>query len=335
MHWLCCTLHRTDDLSEQTYELLDVLVIAPQLPFFHKTLLPLISTLVSTVAATSSDVARAAFISSAASPAQVLGAALLSFSRIASVTKNTDTAVAQGIADNVVPMIEGFAWHRGVMAGIAALQLSRLAADKSPESQTRIYDALLPNLFSEDSSLRLSSLQIAASLFPTATAPVAADLIAKCIEVEEMPLSVQGAREKSMKVRKLGIVANGQLGRDGEDVTPALDVVLRYLTGELSLLPGILRPLTESSSCSDAQGQLQALVARSDPGARPPLSAIPRPRLDHLLPPTSHSGDARIGPLHLSQAGMGRRVEHPRRRRRLRGAATALSSSRGDRKSVV
>lgn len=137
------------------------------------------------------------------------------------------------LASNIVAMIEGFAWHRGVMEGIAALELSRQAADKSPEAQKRIYDALLPNLFSEDSLLRLSSLKIAASLFPEGITPVAAELIAKCIEVEEMPLSVQGAREKSMKLRKLGIVANGQLGRDGEDVKPALDVILRYLTGKL------------------------------------------------------------------------------------------------------
>lgn len=129
-------------------------------------------------------------------------------------------------------MIKNFAWHRGVMQGIAALELAKVASDISEESQKAIYDAVLPNLFSEDSSLRLSSLQIGATLFPVEEAPVAADLIAKCIEVEEMPLTVMGAREKSMKVRKLGIVAHGQLGREGEDVKPALDIVLRYLTGE-------------------------------------------------------------------------------------------------------
>lgn len=142
-----------------------------------------------------------------------------------------DTAIVQSLASNIVVMIEGFAWHRGVMEGIAALQLSRVAANKSAEDQRRIYDALLPNLFSEDSSLRLSSLKISATLFPVTSMPVAAELIAKCIEVEEMPLSVQGAREKSMKLAKLGIVANNQLGRDDEDVKPALDIILRYLTG--------------------------------------------------------------------------------------------------------
>lgn len=224
------------DLGSQTYELLNILLLAPQLPSFHPTLLSLISDLATTVASTPSTINRIAFLHSAASPAQALGAALLSFSRIAASSPHSmkDSMSSVGsLASNIVAMIEGFAWHRGVMEGIAALELSRQAADKSPEAQKRIYDALLPNLFSEDSLLRLSSLKIAASLFPEKMTPVAAELIAKCIEVEEMPLSVQGAREKSMKLRKLGIVANGQLGRDGEDVKPALDVILRYLTGKL------------------------------------------------------------------------------------------------------
>ena len=215
-------------ITHQTIELLDILLIVPQLPAFHQSLLPLLSDLVATISATSPDVARAAFLAAAANPAHVLGAALLAFSRVASQVKKQDEATIR-LADNIVVMIEGFAWHRAVMEGIAALGLARVAADRSPESQTRIYDAILPNLFSEDSLLRLSSLQIAATLFPPASAPVAANLIAMCIEVEEMPLSVQGAREKSMKLRKLGIVANNHLGKDGEDVKPPLDVVLRYL----------------------------------------------------------------------------------------------------------
>lgn len=129
-------------------------------------------------------------------------------------------------------MIEGFSWHRGVMQGIAGLELARTAADLSDEHQTRIYASILPNLLSEDSLLRLSSLQIASSLFPASQRPVTNDLIARCIEVEEVELSVMGAREKSMKVRKLGIIAHGQLGKEGEREEEALDAVLRYLTGE-------------------------------------------------------------------------------------------------------
>ncbi|KAK4703278.1 U3 small nucleolar RNA-associated protein 20, partial [Phenoliferia sp. Uapishka_3] len=215
--------------ESQTIELLDILLIVPQLPSFRESLLPLLSELVSTISHTSPDVARAAFLESAANPAHVLGAALLAFSRIASQGKGQEEATRQ-LANTVVQMIEGFSWHRAVMEGVAALGLSRVAADQSPESQTRIYNAILPNLLSEDSLLRLSSLQIAASLFSSEKAPVAANLIAMCIEVEEMPLSVQGAREKSMKLRKLGIVANNHLGKEGEDVKPPLDVVLRYLT---------------------------------------------------------------------------------------------------------
>lgn len=173
-----------------------------------------------------------AFLDSSSSPAQVLGSALIAFARIATSQAGKESDTTRSLQSSVLDMIEGFAWHRGVMRGIAALQLTPAAAETSLATSKRIYDALLPNLFSEDSLLRLSSLQIAASILPASTNPVAADLIAKCIEVEEMPLSVQGAREKSMKLRKLGIVANGQLGREGEDTTMGLEIILRYLTGE-------------------------------------------------------------------------------------------------------
>lgn len=220
-----------DIFATQNYELLDVLILIPHIPNLHPTFRPLVADLISAISCTSSDVARAAFLDSPVSPAQILGSALVAFSKIALSLKKKDEKIGKILSDSVLEMIEGFAWHRGVMHGIASLQLTVSAADDLPETQTRIYDALLPNLLSEDSLLRLSSLQIAASIFPASRMPVAADLIAKCIEVEQMPLSVQGAREKSMKLRKLGIVANGQLGRDGEDTTRTLEIILRYLTG--------------------------------------------------------------------------------------------------------
>ncbi|KAI5475348.1 Armadillo-type fold domain containing protein [Pseudohyphozyma bogoriensis] len=223
-----------DEVDEaHTTELLDALLIVPQLPAFFSTILPLLSQLASTVASTPSDAARAAYLSSPTNPAQVLGAALLSFSRIISRVKESDVATSV-LAKDVVAMIKGFAWHRGVMEGIAALSLSQANDDRSTEDNKRIYDAILPNLLSEDSILRMSSLQIASSLFTSKT-PVTADLIAKCIDAESIPLSVQGAREKSMKVRKLGIVAYAQLGRDGEAVDQPLDIVLRYLTAMLKV----------------------------------------------------------------------------------------------------
>ena len=224
------------DARVQNYELLDVLILIPHIPNLHPTFLPLVADLISTVARTSPDVARAAFLDSPVSPAQILGSALVAFSKIASTLRKKDEKIGKILSNSVLAMIEGFAWHRSVMHGIASLQLTVSAADDSPETQERIYNALLPNLLSEDSLLRLSSLQIASSIFPATRMPVAADLIAKCIEVEQMPLSVQGAREKSMKLRKLGIVANGQLGRDGEDTTRTLEIILRYLTGQSSCL---------------------------------------------------------------------------------------------------
>ncbi|GAA5994163.1 hypothetical protein JCM5350_006337 [Sporobolomyces pararoseus] len=220
--------------EEQTFELLDVLLIAPYVSSSHRVLAPLIASLASTVASTPVTPARTAYLFSASSPAVVLGTALSSYSSIADITP-PETAVNQSLADRVQPMILNFSWHRQVMHGVASLNLARLASDRSEAAKTAIYDSILPNLLSEDALLRLSSLEIAATLFPPDETPVAADLVAKCIEAEQMPLSVQGAREKSMKLRKLGLVANGQLGRDGEDEKPALDIVVRYLTAMLKV----------------------------------------------------------------------------------------------------
>ncbi|GAA5886649.1 hypothetical protein JCM16303_001398 [Sporobolomyces ruberrimus] len=220
--------------EDQTFELLDVLLIAPYLNSSHRQLSLLIASLAGTVAATPVTSARSAFLSSASSPAVVLGTALSSYSAIADLTP-PEASVNQSLADQVRSMILNFSWHRQVMHGIASLHLARLASDRSEGAKTAIYDSILPNLLSEDAVLRLSSLEIAATLFPVEETPVAADLVAKCIEAEQMPLSVQGAREKSMKLRKLGLVANGQLGRDGEDEKPALDIVVRYLTAMLKV----------------------------------------------------------------------------------------------------
>ncbi|GAA5956052.1 hypothetical protein JCM21900_002578 [Sporobolomyces salmonicolor] len=240
--------------EEKTFELLDVLLVAPFLSAaYHGSLTTLVATLASTVSTTPATTARTAFLTFAASPAQVLGSALSAYSAIATRT-SPDSEIAQSLADTVHPMIINFSWHRQVMHGIASLSLARLASDCSPAARTSIYDSILPNLLSEDALLRLSSLQIAATLFPAEETPVAADLVAKCIEVEEMPLSVQGAREKSMKLRKLGLVANGQLGRDGEDEKPALDIVVRYLTAMLKVN---FKPLW-----AEAIGALQLLSQR-------------------------------------------------------------------------
>ncbi|GAA5897320.1 hypothetical protein JCM6882_001857 [Rhodosporidiobolus microsporus] len=223
--------------EEKTYHLLDSLHIAPFLPSHQATLLPLLASLAATVAATPANIARTAYLSSPASPGQVLGSALSSFSTITSRLRKPALATqpTATLAASVQSMIANFAWHRQVMSGISSLSLARLASDQSADARKAVYDAILPNLLSEDAALRRASLEIALTLFPPSEAPVAADLVAKCIEAEDMPLTVQGAREKSMKLRKMGIVANAQLGKGEEDVKPALDVVVRYLTAMLKV----------------------------------------------------------------------------------------------------
>ncbi|BGP12578.1 hypothetical protein JCM10213_004835 [Rhodosporidiobolus nylandii] len=218
--------------EEKTYELFDALHIAPFLPSHQATLLPLLSSLAATVSSMPANAARTAYLASVVSPGQVLGSTLSAFAGISNRLKKGVSAVEPTtvLAGCVEQMIAHFSWHRQVMSGISHLSLARLASDRSEAARKAVYDAILPNLLSEDALLRRASLEIASTLFPLSEAPVAADLVAKCIEVEDMPLTVQGAREKSMKLRKLGIVANAQLGRENEDVKPALDVVVRYLT---------------------------------------------------------------------------------------------------------
>jgi len=329
--------------AEQTHELFDVLHVAPCVPSRREAILPLLAALATTVAATPSTEARVAYLSSAASPAQVLGSTLATFSAVSSSAsaKKSQQASSSAALDELVsavePMITNFAWHRQVMHGISVLSLARLASDRgTPEQRAAIYDAILPNLLSEDAQLRRASLEIALSLFPPAEAPVAADLVARCIDVEDAPLTVQGAREKSMKVRKLGIVANGQIGKEGttEDVKPALDIVLRYLTGAspaLLLFPprscsravadAVLFPQPCARSTSSRSGPRRRPRSRSSPAASPTPSG-PRARASSSRPRrAARTCTSRASPT-------GRSAAAAVRARRARRATSSCSRSR-------
>ncbi|KAM0753788.1 hypothetical protein T439DRAFT_163472 [Meredithblackwellia eburnea MCA 4105] len=227
-NWTKAYLSSEETEDVQTLELLETLAIIPHLSTSTAEFLPLLVDLALATSATPSNVSRAAYLSTPVNPAHVLGTTLATIGKLTSVAASDKELVR--LASALVPLVESFSWHRAVLNGVSSILLSHASKDQSLAAQTKLYDAILPNLLSEDSLLRLSSLRITATLFPASTTPVAADLIAKCIEVEEMPLTVQGAREKSMKLRKIGIVASNQLGRDGEEVTQVLEIVLRYLT---------------------------------------------------------------------------------------------------------
>lgn len=220
------------DLDDLDLELIDMLRIAPHLPQHRQAILPVLADLAAVVAKTPSSEARVAYLSSPANPAQVLASVLAAIAGISSRMKKAPS-MAESLSNSVEAIIANFAWHRQVMHGLSALSLARNASNRSGTTREAVEAAILPNLLSEDTVLRRSALEIAMSLYPASETPTAADLIAKCIEVEDMPLTVQGAREKSMKVRRLGIVAHAQLGKEGstEPVEPVLNIILRYLTG--------------------------------------------------------------------------------------------------------
>ncbi|SCZ90492.1 BZ3500_MvSof-1268-A1-R1_Chr1-3g02022 [Microbotryum saponariae] len=218
--------------DDATHEVLNALLVLPQLPSHRTALLSLLCDLIIAISPTPAMQARTKFLETAANPAQVLGAALLSIAR----AQETSGHVVDRLRPSLLKILQGFSWHRGVMQGIAGLELasSSSTSDSITDQASQVYEAVVPNLLSEDSSLRLTSLEILTTLFEEKD-KVALDLMEKMMEVERMVLSVQGAREKSMKVRKIGIVAHAQLGKEGQGTEMIVGVLLRYLTAMLKV----------------------------------------------------------------------------------------------------
>ncbi|SCV68516.1 BQ2448_637 [Microbotryum intermedium] len=211
------TVERPND--DATHEVLDALLVIPQLPSHRTALLTLLCDLIIAISPTPAMQARSKFLETAANPAQVLGAALLSIAR----TQSASDDVVDRLRPSLLNILQGFSWHRGVMQGIAGLELASkttTAAGSAHDEAQQVYEAVIPNLLSEDSSLRLTSLEILTSLLEEEE-QVALDLMDKMIE--------------SMKVRKIGIVAHAQLSQDGKGTEMIVGILLRYLTAMLKV----------------------------------------------------------------------------------------------------
>ncbi|KAM0793473.1 hypothetical protein ACM66B_000915 [Microbotryomycetes sp. NB124-2] len=217
----------TENLSSRSEaenaELLDALSVVATLKSARLTLQPTLVHLCSTLADNSSEKAQADYLSSPANSAQVLAVAL----------ETLTGAAASELAPLAFKIVDRFSWHRSVMASVANLGIFTSKTIEEEDSATLI-EAIHRNLLSEDSLLRLSSLRIVSAFFPAEHNSIEADLISKCIDVEQMALTVMGAREKSMKIRKIGIVAHARLDNVDEP-GPILDIVIRYLTAMLKL----------------------------------------------------------------------------------------------------
>ncbi|KAK4057573.1 U3 snoRNP protein [Microbotryomycetes sp. JL221] len=167
------------------------------------------------------------FESSPANCSQILAVLLQTVSDVA----------AQRLIPHARDILDGFSWHRGVMSSVANLGIFTTASTTTTSTieDNQLFSNVLRNLLSEDSSLRLSSLRIVLAFFPIDKGySIEVDLINKCIEVEQMALTVIGAREKSMKIRKIGIVAHAQLD-NVQEPNSIVNVIVRYLTAMLKL----------------------------------------------------------------------------------------------------
>lgn len=142
-------------------------------------------------------------------------------------------------------LLEPFGFHRCVLVECAAAV--KMHEVKLVES----FGLLLPNLLCEDADVRGSTLRMLAPLFSHTTA--SRELVQKTLEAEDVAMSVEGAREKGIKLRRIGTTAKKHLDDEAvtEDLSQVLQVVTRYLVGEHSAADALFRVLTRASQpCS-------------------------------------------------------------------------------------
>lgn len=87
-----------------------------------------------------------------------------------------------------------------------------------------LYPYLRDSLLSHSRTLRLHALQLLAS--KAVQSWVGNDVVKRCLQGEEGSLDVQGARERVLRIGRLG-----QVIRDGDE--RAADLAVRWLIGEL------------------------------------------------------------------------------------------------------
>lgn len=113
-----------------------------------------------------------------------------------------------------------------------------------------LYTSLQIPLASHSRLARLGALRLLASPYVSylashdaSTSPLATnvqDIIQRCMQAEEIPVDVQGVRERVLRIGRLNTVL-----KDGEEGELAADVVARWLTGML-LLPPYFGPVAFS-----------------------------------------------------------------------------------------
>ncbi|KAH9921372.1 armadillo-type protein [Amylocystis lapponica] len=147
---------------------------------------------------------------------------------------------------------EVWGWSSGALAGIVPLiHASQSAAPTI--ALDAVYPSLQASLLSHSRPLRLYTLRLLTSQL-VESPPGTLEVLRRCLHAEEVPLDVQGARERVLKIGRLpGSV------KDGNEV--AADICARWLIAQLKVN---LRPLWSSASeaLSALSGRFGDLVWR-------------------------------------------------------------------------
>lgn len=91
-----------------------------------------------------------------------------------------------------------------------------------------VYPILQSSLESHSRPLRLNTLRVLGSTLISSPAG-AVEVIRRCLQGEEVPLDVQGVRERVLRIGRVG-----QILRDGDEV--GADISIRWLIGMSSFL---------------------------------------------------------------------------------------------------
>lgn len=115
-------------------------------------------------------------------------------------------------------VVDRYVWSESALSGLATL----LRASTSLPTSTQVpYRALTPlhrSLHSHSRAIRLSALQILTSRIVVGLSSAEGDVLRRCLQGEEVSLDVGGARERVLRIGRVGIaVRHGEAGDIEED----------------------------------------------------------------------------------------------------------------------
>ena len=181
----------TEIRHSQTSEMLDCLNLASRLPKNAPLAQNIFATIKYLTRHTTSSDAKQDFKRTALNSAAILAACLRAFSAL-----RAEQMLDQ---EDILLILEKYGWHRLVMKVLG---------------QAACTDQILPNLedmhrilevgiVSEDTEIRSSSLRMLLAAAP------GLKVLKQCLDIENVPMTIQDAREKTSQLRRLGNMLRG------------------------------------------------------------------------------------------------------------------------------